>query len=680
VAEEQKASFKLDLETNAADVSAETAAEMENLRQKIGAGSDAIKQMSSALRSLRGNTSEVKDAKKQLQAKIDAMKDSVSGANLALLKTGTTYEKLSGQAKKLAEQERKLQDAVKADAIKKSKADADAMGNALRVTGGPVESLRGRFEELKKVVTGEGGAMGALTLLTAGLVAAIAALAIGAAALVATFVKFVVVGADAARSLNLMREAATGSAQNAHNLGTQVDALAGKVVTSKEKLNELAVALARTRLSGSAQVDTLNAVGQAASAMGDDVGNALKEIITRGQQSRRLQINPLELQGTGLKFQDIAAQLAVQMKVGVKEAQAALFEGRVKLDDGAKAIRAAVEKRFGEINARKLLSLDVQLEKFKERLGNLTADVNLEPLLKGFDELASLFSDSTVTGASLKEIVTIVGNGLVSAFKVVVPLAKGFIQGLIIGGLDVAIAFLRVKNAITKTFGGGDALKGIDGVRIALAIGKTVVFSFAAGLAAVAAVLGAIGLAMYGAVKASMAFVDAIKGAWDLIATSDWGKPIIDGLVNGLKAGAGFVVDAVKGLAEKVKGAFTGALQIRSPSKVFAGFGVQLGAGAAAGVRAGTPTAASAVNAMATRVGEAGTGISAFTPAPSSPAAQGGGGAPLVLQLGGITIHAAASPADVQAKTSDPSFLAQLTDAVERVLQAAGIPTQAVPS
>src|SRR4051794_20602167 len=110
---------------------------MENLRQKIGAGSDAIKQMSSALRSLRGNTSEVKDAKKQLQAKIDAMKDSVSGANLALLKTGTTYEKLSGQAKKLAEQERKLQDAVKADAIKKSKADADAMGNALRVTGGP---------------------------------------------------------------------------------------------------------------------------------------------------------------------------------------------------------------------------------------------------------------------------------------------------------------------------------------------------------------------------------------------------------------------------------------------------------------------------------------------------------------------------------------------------------------
>jgi hypothetical protein len=679
VAEEQKASFKIDLDAgDAASVSAETAAEMENLRQKIGAGQDAIKQMSAALRSLRGNTADVKDAKAQLKAKIDAMKDSVSAANLDLLKQGTTFEKLTGQAKKLAEQEKKLQEAAKLEALKKSKADTEAMGNALRVTGGPVSDLRGRFEELKKVVTGEGGAMGALTLVTAGLVAALAALTVAAVAGVAAFLKFIVVGADAARSLNLIREAATGSAANAQRLGTQVDVLSGKVATSKEKLNELAVALARTRLSGNAQVDTLNAVGQAAAAMGDDVGNALKGIITRGQLAQRIQINPLELQGTGLKFQDIAAQLAVQMKVGVKQAQQALFEGRVKLDDGAKAIRAAVEKRFGEINARKLLSLDVQVAKFKERLGALTSDVNLEPLLKGFDELASLVDESTVSGSTLKELITIVGNGLGTTFQAVVPIAKQFLKGLILGALDVTIAFLTVKKSISKAFGGSDVLGNIDTMKVALALGKSVVYSFASGLAAVAAVLGAVGLAMYGVYKASKSLVDAITGAWSVIANSEWGKPIIDGLVGGLKAGAGAVVDAVKGLAEKVKGAFTGALQIHSPSKVFAAFGMQLPTGAAIGVREGTPRATSAVDTMTARLGAAGAGISAQTPPPAAPLAQGGGG--FVLQLGGITVQAAASPAQVQAKLSDPSFLAQLTDAFERVLQAAGIPTQAVRS
>jgi hypothetical protein len=681
VADEQKASFKIDLETNTADVSAEAAAEMENLRQKIGAGGDAIKQMSSALRALRGNTDEVKDAKKQLQAKIDAMKDSVSGANLVLLKQGTTYEKLAGQARKLADQQKKLEEASKLEAMKKSKADADAMGNALKVTGGPVESLRGRFEQLTKVVSGDGGAMGALTLIGAGLVAALAALAVAAVAVVATFVKFVIVGADAARSMNLMREAATGSAQNAHNLGTQVDALSGKVSTSKEKLNELAVALARTRLSGSAQVDTLNAVGQAAAAMGDDVGNTLKGIITRGQIARRIQINPLELQGTGLKFQDVAAALATQMKVGVKEAQQALFEGRVKLDDGAKALRTAVEKRFGEINARKLLSLDVQLEKFKERLGSLTADVKLEPLLKGVDELAKLFDESTVSGATLKELVTIVGNGIGPAFQAVVPIAKGFMQGLIIAGLDVAIAFLKVKNSITKTFGGGDLLRGIDVAKLALVSAKTAIYSFAAGLAAIAAVGAIIGVAIIGSIAAIKLLVKGVTGAWDTIKNIDWGQlgiSIVQGLVEGLKSGASLVIGAVTGLADKVKGAFTGALEIHSPSKFGDRSGFQLPAGVAVGVRRGTPDAAAAVDDMALSMKGAG-GLSAETPSTSAGGvAQGRGG----INLGGlnISIQANAGATDIQAKVSDPSFIAQLTDAIERVLQAAGIPTQTVPT
>jgi hypothetical protein len=45
------------------------------------------------------------------------------------------------------------------------------------------------------------------------------------------------------------------------------------------------------------------------------------------------------------------------MHVGVEQAKQALFEGRVKLADGAAALRAAVEKKFGGVNLRQMLSL-----------------------------------------------------------------------------------------------------------------------------------------------------------------------------------------------------------------------------------------------------------------------------------------------------------------------------------
>src|SRR5207253_894665 len=82
-----------------------------------------------------------------------------------------------------------------------------------------------------------------------------------------------------------------------------------------------AVALSRTRLNGEQIVDTMNLVTQASAAMGDEAGNALKEIVTRGQLVGRLQINPQELFGTGVEFDDIAKQLATSMNVGIADAR-----------------------------------------------------------------------------------------------------------------------------------------------------------------------------------------------------------------------------------------------------------------------------------------------------------------------------------------------------------------------
>ncbi len=63
------------------------------------------------------------------------------------------------------------------------------------------------------------------------------------------------------------------------------------------------------------------------------------------------------------------------------------------------------------------------------------------------------------------------------------------------------------------------------------------------------------------------------------------GKDLIRGLVNGIKSLALAPVNAVKGVAGKIGGAFKGALGIGSPSKVFAGFGVNINEGLLLGLR-----------------------------------------------------------------------------------------------
>lgn len=51
------------------------------------------------------------------------------------------------------------------------------------------------------------------------------------------------------------------------------------------------------------------------------------------------------------------------------------------------------------------------------------------------------------------------------------------------------------------------------------------------------------------------------------------GGQIMDGLKNGIMSRATAVVDGIKGVASRIKGAFTGMMGIHSPSRVFAGYG-----------------------------------------------------------------------------------------------------------
>ncbi len=664
--EELKVPVSIPVETNAD----EAADSVESLRDRIMGSTESIKAMSGTLRQLRGTSDEVKAAKAQLTTKIQAMQGAVSAASLKLVQQGTTYDAVAQKEKKFLEQKKKLAAEMKKGEEAHTKDRMQAMGAAIGHAGGPVASLKGKLDSLKAVMGESSGATGLLTLAAAGLVAAVAALVVGAGAGAVALGKFILTSANTARSANLLREAWSGTAKNASNLGDQVDALSNKVPTGKAALNDLAISLMKSKIGGQATVDAFNAVAQASAALGDEAGGKIKDFIERGRMMGRMRIDPREmLEGFGnLDFKDIAGALAKEMHVSVADATKALYEGRVKLGDGAKAIREAVERKFGNINLRKMLDLNVMSEKLHEKWASLTKDVNLEPLLKPLGELGKLFDDSTVTGKMLKSLVTAFGTGMVTAMTAAIPLAKQFFEGLVLGSMKAYLAFLQLKQATKGMFGGGEFLKDgqvVEGALYAVKVAAAAAVLAVAALGVGVAIMVAPFYALY---KVNQLVTKAITGLSDEIKSIDWkatGGAVVDGLIAGLSAGPLALSKAVKAIATSIKSTFTGEMKIQSPSREMFALAKQIPAGTVGGIEAGTPAVRDASAAMADTVrgGAAGMGRGG---------ASAGGGSPIALH---VHVHTSGG-ASAAAVVSSPSFLASLTKAVEDLLVSQGIPVQ----
>jgi len=678
------ASFAINLEGDVASKSAQIADSMEGLRTQINGGVNAIKGMSESLRKLKGNSEEVRAAKERLKDSIANEKAALSGSKIALAEQGKEMKNivkgskaLADEKKKLAEKQKKLTDELRAGGEKKAADRTKALGTAIGTAGGPVAALRDKLAGLKDIM-GEGGAGGATSLLTlgaAGLVAGMAALVVGIAAAGYALAKFIFKGADAARSVGLLREAAMGgNAQWGKNFGDQVDALALKVPTAKEKINALGLELSKTRLGGQVWVDTLNAVTQASAALGDDAGAKIKEFITRGQEFGRFRLDPREMLGTGVDFNEVADALAKSLKIGIADARKQLFEGRTKLADGAKAMKDAVEKKFGGINLRQMLSLDNILLKLGEAFDALTKNVNLEPILNGFKELAGLFELNTVTGQALKGMVEVFGREMGVSITGTIPLIKQMIYGLIIGAQKITIEYLKLRIYLRETFGDSKVLQGIDVLGTALTAGKYAAIGLAAAIGVVGAVM-ATGIAVLAVgvgwvVNTIGNLSKAFTGVRDTIAGLDWsslGKAIPDGLLEGLRLGTRALLSGVGALAESAKNKFKSVLGIHSPSTVFADFGENTAEGYARGIEAGGGRAQGAVEGMVS------------TPSAKSSSGARGGGA---INVGGLTINvnvgggAGANAESIAAAVSSPSVIEQIVKAIVDAAQGAatGVP------
>ena len=646
MAEDKTASFgiRIPVETNADDA----ADSVEALRKSITASQDAVKGYSSSLRNLRGTSDEVKGAKEKLKAAINAERDIISQSTLALGKHGTTLTETARKAK------------------------------------GPAADLAKHFADLKEKFVGAGSAAN-VAVIGLGLVAA-AVLAVSAAT-VAGAIKlgaFILEMGNLTRTQSLFREAATGSAENAKAFGHQIDAIAGKVPQGRAELEALSVSLSKslvnTRVSGQGIVDTFNAVAQASAAMGDDAGKAIEGIISRGKMMGRISLGVNELQGTGVGFQDVAAALAKNLHISVGQAQNELFMGRVKIDAGAKALRDAVEKNFAGINLRRMLDLNVIGQKLRDTFQQMTKDINLEPLQAGFAKLAGLFGTNTVTGLALKGLVTDFGNVMTKVFVAGLPFVEAFFNQIIIESLQLEIALIKAGIWVKQTFG-VDFLSSLGDADLAITAAKVSfgVFVVTLGLMAAAAALVVAPFVALAWVFAKA--LDAGKALSDWFFSYDWktwGTDITDGLVAGIKAGAGAVIGAVKGLGSSIKNAFTADLSIHSPSKVFRVFGQAVPDGAAQGVKDNTPKVNAAVASMVT-VPRTNVGAAAGGPAVSSviDVQRGdtrGSGGPTTVTVN-LNFPNVQSGSDVSAALTAPSFRAQFTKLLEEICLGSGVPT-----
>lgn len=113
------------------------------------------------------------------------------------------------------------------------------------------------------------------------------------------------------------------------------------------------------------------------------------------------------------------------------------------------------------------------------------------------------------------------------------------------------------------------------------------------------------------------------------------GADLVQGLWRGIESLASKPVEAIKKIGADVAGAFKGLLGIRSPSRVFMGFGDNIGQGAAIGIESSLPRVQKAVGGLAgTALGVARTGPVSVGPV-RIPSAAGGQGA----AAGAVTVH-----------------------------------------
>ena len=501
--------------------------------------------------------------------------------------------------------------------------------------------------------------------------AAVAIIRVGA-----SYLKFAIDAASAARSARLLGEALTGSASLGTEFNAIVKQLSGDVPIAKTQIAALAQELSLLRLGRRDLQAGLTAIEFVTSALGDSAGAAVKSIVEASAATRRFSIGIRDafgeftgLRGTGLKSADVIGALAKQLKTSTADVELRLRQGQISLKQGMLALEAAAKGRFGKIVALQMLDLNVQFDKAKENLAGMFAGVDLEPFLAGLKELLSIFDTTTIRGKAMQAVLTAGLSGLARVTGVLLPIGKEVFLGMAIAALKFYVAVRPVGRAIAELV---TYLAGGKASTAWLEVGKFLFVALAASIALVGAaifiafiplmVLGAvvigIGYAIYKAIQLIIGVVgavrDGISGAVSYLGSISWadlGANLVNSLIAGVKAGAGALLASVTSLGTDSIKAFKASVGIASPSKAFTAFGLNISASTASGVEKGAPQVSQATADLG---GAAIGGALRATTAPSA----GSAGAPINITIQNLTIGGREAGPDERASLA--SALVQL--------------------
>ncbi len=367
--------------------------------------------------------------------------------------------------------------------------------------------------------------------------------------------------------------------------------------------------------------------GQRANA---SAGAALQESINRVSSGSALARDKIVEYATSLrnarfKGKELQSTLETMAIVGaggndamaqkfLESAKAAKFFGT-----GIDKLSERMRLQFGANAARKMLSLDVQLNKLHENISYIFSGADIEPFLGALQAVLSIFNRNEAGATSLRNTVT------------------KFTEAAIGGILDLTIVLLKSYIWLLKhekTWGAVKlAVKGVVlgiaalGAVAAIALG---VIGVAIGLAL--ALIGGLLAAIY-SIPAALRSITAagnrwgaeFQAWWKSLDLSEIGLQMINGLVNGIKGAGGAVLTALKSV---VSGAVEGAakfLGIHSPSKLMED---RIGANMGAGIPQGIEKSAKDVTSATVRVVKGGVdaGADAASGARDSGSTSGGTG------------------------------------------------------
>ncbi len=633
---------------------AESAAKsLEQLQESIKRDQKALSEMKQAMKALEMATEPNVEQIQRLEKAMGQLKTRVSASQSEFIKAGGRFGQTSGKSKQfkeallqLADSNKKATEAAKetaaatetagskatsnAERLKNYKDELGKLGQAASAIPGPIGTVVSRMSTLLSAVSSG-------RLLLVGLVAAVVLFTTAIVKAGVALARYAVESANARRNQLLQLESVTRMRNvyaaafalprdNAADLQNTIDKVAASVSISQEKVAQYAMQLEKAGVRGKNMAPALRAVATAASGWGEEQANQTAHW---------------------------AASLALTGGNVTKLAQ-------------------RVDSQIGGVVQKKMLSMEVQAQKAQEANAALFHGVDINPLLKAEKAYNDLFTQSSASGQTFKRILGTISQALISIQTFGVTALKIFVQDftyllLVIESkwLDLRLAWKSADGDLGKALQkmivllhrwARELLVALASIAVDVAV-WAVKMMFRVSRAIVNGLLEIGPQLLMLPVDIFLGFFHAAIDLWESLDFKRFGHAIVEGITTGITEGWAEFKGTLSGYADSLVSGFSKALDIGSPSKVFAKLGAEIPAGVAVGIKQGEVAAQESAGGMLANV-------------PAGAGRGGGGG----VQIDSLIVNVGSGTTASDAKQIAASIKRELENILEGVVVQMGAP------